>query len=437
MVRKKILISAGLMKSVNIPDTADAGTIIGGYGGQTLTVAQLRVLLGVTTAPPNTQTPSGSGAGAAGIAELDVAPGLVGGGLLIGNVPLRINKAQAAAMFCGGEDEGGGGAAPPGKRGKDGAIGPTGPAGTPGGKRGPAVALVVEPDEPSPILVRGPRGPVGPQGPSGGGGGGASKLKIWLPSEPDDPPMFVGRAKASSGGVTPATPVPLTIPDLCYWFDASTALAGVTAGVARIDAPNSKPGSPFAPWCAAGPGMQRNASNLNGLPIASFDGSQAHGSYMFPSGATGPLGIFSPAITVFAVFNPAGAGTFRGFMGNNASTQAYQMYLDTSNLIHLDSQGAVGLATTSHAFTAGTAVQMNVSWDQATGAWVTRVSSAADATGTSSATIASFTNGLFWLPNSSSQQFNGLFGDFIIYNRALTLTEKQANEAYLLAKWGV
>lgn len=191
------------MKSVNIPDATDAGTIIAGYAGQTLTVAQLQALLGVVKQPPNTQIPSGS-SGTGGAASLVLAPGLVGGGQLIGNVPLRVNKAQFAAMRRD-DGGGGGGSGPPGKRGKDGAIGANGPAGTPGGPRGHPIALVTPAPEPRPFIVRGPRGLQGVQGPAGPTGSGKAPKNLYFAERYYERPMFLGRAKASA-----ATPVVAT-----------------------------------------------------------------------------------------------------------------------------------------------------------------------------------------------------------------------------------
>lgn len=226
--RITIPVKGGLYKSVRVDTQQSAGTTISGFDNQIITLDQLRAALGLNNKASVTP-PSGGGGGSTG--SLIVAPGLVGGGPLIGSVPLRINKAQAAAMFVGGggDDDGGGGSVVPGKRGKDGvagSTGPAGPAGTPGGPRGYPIALVTEPEEaPTPIPVRGRAGPPG----AAGAAGPAGRTKIWLPENDYEEPMFVGRAKANAGSTTIATTLAAAIladSPFVFWKcdDASTAL---------------------------------------------------------------------------------------------------------------------------------------------------------------------------------------------------------------------
>lgn len=75
----------GIRKVVTVDQAATTGTTIAGFAHQTLTIAQLRALLGLKPAVPNTQS-SGVSANAA----LIVGPGLSGGGALVGTVPLNL-----------------------------------------------------------------------------------------------------------------------------------------------------------------------------------------------------------------------------------------------------------------------------------------------------------------------------------------------------------
>lgn len=321
------------MKSVNIPEGTDAGTIIAGYAGQTLTVAQLQTLLGVVKTPPNTQTPTGGG-GSSGSGTLALAPGLVGGGALVGNVPLRINKQQAAAMFCGGggDDDGGGGSVVPGKRGKDGVpggIGPTGPAGTPGGPRGHAIATVVEPeDPPTPMLIRGPRGFQGNPGVSG-----VSRNRIWMPqSEEYEEPMFVGRAKASIGGTV-------------------SSLVNIT--------PDTHPASPtvFDDEFESGTVIDTTGARRSGAnPWVIFGGSSAN--YPVANGSVGATSGTNAAVQTL----PAGSWTFvtkiwwqnssqQGglLIGNRTTGKAYNIFQFTSNAWDIQ-LGTINATTWAYAF---------------------------------------------------------------------------------------
>lgn len=220
--RVTIPVKGGLYKSVRVNTQQSAGTTISGFDNQIVSLDQLRAALGLNNKASVTP-PSGGGIGSA---SLIVAPGLVGGGPLLGAVPLRINKAQAAAMFMGGGDDDGGTSGAPGKRGKNGAIGANGAAGTPGGPRGYPIALVTEPEEAMAIPVRGRRGFQGIQGIQGISG----KPKIWLPENDYEEPMFVGRAKASTGAVVAPTTLAAAIlsdSPFAFWKcdDTSTSLA--------------------------------------------------------------------------------------------------------------------------------------------------------------------------------------------------------------------
>jgi hypothetical protein len=120
--RVQVPVLGGLRKSVAV---GQSGTTIAGYESQTLTLAQLKALLGVSAATPttpNTITPGAS-------ASLVPGPGLAGGGGLVGSVPLYLTAPIPAMM---GDDGGGGGGdgdpGPPGRDGVAGAAGPMGPA---------------------------------------------------------------------------------------------------------------------------------------------------------------------------------------------------------------------------------------------------------------------------------------------------------------------
>lgn len=81
----------GLRKKITLGSVSTA-TTISGLEGQTLTLAQLALLLGTSTAPSSgTSTPAAGGSGSSGGASLVLGPGLSGGGPLVGSVSLRLN----------------------------------------------------------------------------------------------------------------------------------------------------------------------------------------------------------------------------------------------------------------------------------------------------------------------------------------------------------
>lgn len=299
------------MKSVRIPDASAAGTAIAGYAGQTLTVAQLQTLLGVTQATPNTQTPPGGGGGGAGVASLVLAPGLVGGGPMIGSVPLRVNKAQAAAMFSTSGKSGQAG--PPGQKGKPGPQGPVGAngaAGTPGGPRGFAVALQAPPKVVY-ITQRGPRGIAGPQGIAG-----QSKGRIWTgPERQVQPIIYAPRKIVTSGGATGVNITPDTHPaspftnndefetgstingSLWTWRQQNTATAVVAQGSVVLTA-------------------QVSASAI----INAFDQALPGGACTFVVKAGGYMPSSGNAITPIFLYEPTSGKAFGIGLFNNAGT---------------------------------------------------------------------------------------------------------------------
>ena len=181
----------GLRKVIRVPDATTAvGTTIAEYGSGTITLAQLKAALGVTTNPTGNIS-SGAGGGSGGSsASLSTGPGLAGGGPLVGNVPLRLT-APRPAFVIGDDDDGGGGGdpGPPGRRGADGLPGPTG---SPGPAR-PAVWFVS--DEPEP----GEPGPPGPRGPAGSGGGGTVSTTDSVTGDGVGTPIQLVNDSASPG----------------------------------------------------------------------------------------------------------------------------------------------------------------------------------------------------------------------------------------------
>lgn len=188
MAGKKVQVPVlgGLRKVIQIPNAQNVGTTIQEFGATVVTLAQLKAALGITS----TKTVS-TGGGSLGSASLVVGPGLSGGGVLTGAVPLYLTA--PIPVFFGGDGDGGDGEpGPPGVAGAKGATGALGPSGPPilftadepeealnaipgsigaqgltgaAGPTGPPIFLLGDDGE------EGAFGPPGPQGPAGTGGG--------------------------------------------------------------------------------------------------------------------------------------------------------------------------------------------------------------------------------------------------------------------------
>lgn len=204
----------GLRKVIRIPTaTADAGTTLSGFANQTLTIAQLKTLLGVISVSPSL------GAGGGGGGAIRLGPGLTGGGPLSGVVPIYLT----APIPYGIMEEGGGGDGDPGPPGVAGVNG----VGTTGaqGPIGPPIFLEAEAGADGEMTIPGGQGPAGNPGASGLNG-----IPIFMISDDgvDGDPGPPGAAGASSGStVTTLAAAILADAPFAFWKcdDASTSLA--------------------------------------------------------------------------------------------------------------------------------------------------------------------------------------------------------------------
>jgi Collagen triple helix repeat (20 copies) len=91
-MKKTQVPSVGGIRKMLIPDTTAVGTTIAELGSNTVTLAQLAALIAAATPPVNT---GGGNIGTGNEATLTPGPGLSGGGVLIGNVPIRLTIPSA------------------------------------------------------------------------------------------------------------------------------------------------------------------------------------------------------------------------------------------------------------------------------------------------------------------------------------------------------
>lgn len=203
----QVPVVGGLRKVITVQGpTQAAGTTIAGFANQTVSLAQLASALGVTPTKP---TPGGSSGGGAA-AALVPGPGLVGGGVLVGAVPLHLLAPIPAFVF---DSDGGGGDGDPGPpgtigiNGANGAVGPPGPSGGPPGPPGPATFLMEPEQGEDGWPIPGPRGVSGAAGPAGP----VASPVIWMPDDGHDgdmgPPGVNGAAGTGGGGSSPTSTI--------------------------------------------------------------------------------------------------------------------------------------------------------------------------------------------------------------------------------------
>jgi Collagen triple helix repeat (20 copies) len=167
MVKKvQLPVIGGIRKVIQTSTATVPGTTIAELGSGTITLAQLAAIL---TSIQTQQTNTGGGnIGTGAEGSLIPGPGLAGGGVLAGNVPIRLVAPIPAFIF----DDGGGGdgdIGPPGPPGRAGASGSAGASGVPGA----AVFFALEDGadgDTGPPGQAGAAGVAGAAGPSGSPG---------------------------------------------------------------------------------------------------------------------------------------------------------------------------------------------------------------------------------------------------------------------------
>lgn len=138
MGRKIQVPAIGGLRKV-IQPSATAGTTIAEFGSQSITLAQLKAALGVTSSSVVSTASASSGSSA----SLVLGPGLSGGGTLVGAV--NVNLTAPIPAFIGDDPQ----------EGEPGPPGPPGVAGAAGtkGANGPAIWMLEDPVYDEPIAV--------------------------------------------------------------------------------------------------------------------------------------------------------------------------------------------------------------------------------------------------------------------------------------------
>lgn len=236
--------------------------------------------------------------------------------------------------------------------------------------------------------------------------------------------------------------IPAAIPDLQLWWTSSNIQASAGTAIFRFEEQtpwiNGPINGPPAGFTSA---VVIDATLLNGLPLAKWPGS---------GNASSAIPLLVPQVlvngtTFFAVVKGNSAVAAQAMIGGTAGSLAF--YLNNSagaSKIGLTKTNAASIGTATAAWVAGTAFQCNATYNPTTGAFAFRQGRTTNGSGTgvtaAGGTLASAAVTTNWLGadlNASTNTNGGSVGELIIYNRILTLTEIQAVEAYLLAKWGV
>jgi len=244
-----------------------------------------------------------------------------------------------------------------------------------------------------------------------------------------------GRVTAAANGGGGSTPVPGTISDLAYWYQADQN-ANQTAGFQVPVLPNSSPSAPGYNAVlqynggTATSGAKRSATTLNSLPILSCDGTSDVQYEMVGQG----MSLVNQA-TFVALFQIASDS---GYLTLVSGTGLYSLQFRV-NYGHIDlvSAGHAEIVVSGTNLTPGTWYQASGTYNVVTGAYQIRIAKATTDTGSSAQTINAVSDSILWSARDGGQNFNGYVAELMVYTRVLTLSEIESIEAYLTSKWGV
>lgn len=187
------------MRKVQLPVVGGVRKVITVGADQSASIDNLQTQINALAAALNQLLGKNTATGGVGASAAIVpGPGIGGGGVVAGAVPISLIAPIPAFIFEEGGGGGDGDPGPPGLAGPQGPVGPAGPSGGPQGPPGPAVYLAGEDGQDGLDAIPGPRGASGPQGPAGPAG-----QTIWLPEDfsQDDIVLPAGATIGSSVAV--------------------------------------------------------------------------------------------------------------------------------------------------------------------------------------------------------------------------------------------
>lgn len=234
--------------------------------------------------------------------------------------------------------------------------------------------------------------------------------------------------------------IPTQIPNCVAWMDAAdTSTDNITSSGGLVSAIDNKANSqiPFTQGTGAAQ-PTTNSLTIAGKNALSFDGTNDR------LGANGLSAYFTTGTAPFTAFVVGYTNTItggaRGIWGASFSTSRYISSFRSNNSAFMEigsenNAGGFKDITSSNALVNTTPFALTTVYDG------TNVSNYQDASTINTGTT--FANGAITLDTFSigsilaaNFYWNGAIGEFILYNRALTSTERLTVQRYLGQKWG-
>jgi hypothetical protein len=230
------------------------------------------------------------------------------------------------------------------------------------------------------------------------------------------------------GGASVA--LPGTIPDLTLWIETDNILGAGNANITRI-----QERTPWITGLAASNlsgAVFIDPTQLNSLNVLKWPAALSSGNYPLTAGV-----LFNLGCTIFVVARGNVTTTDQAILGTSSAGIALYLRSTTAKLA-LVKGGTAVIGQSTATWSAGTAFQANVTYNQSTGAYAFRQGRATAGSGTG-ATGAGLTVGTANLGADGGTAFlnSAALAAVIVYNRVLSGAEITSVENYLFAKWGV
>lgn len=226
--------------------------------------------------------------------------------------------------------------------------------------------------------------------------------------------------------------VPPDVSVLVAWWDAA-ATSTLTLSGSQVASWASRVGT--ATWAQATTTVRPtwSATGRNSLPAVLSNGSNQRMTY---SNGVLPTGT-NVSHTMFLGFNSGGSGSFRCLMNWSTASGGTGRYFGHNNSVNVTFTGA---NSTTDNFT-------TISWanqDKIMSTQVTGTASTINVDGSTTAFTKTTTynttvnaNAALFSTIASAQYWQGSAQDLIVYNRALSLADRQRVEGYMAAKWNL
>ena len=221
---------------------------------------------------------------------------------------------------------------------------------------------------------------------------------------------------------------PIDVPGCALWLDAADQ-SSMTLSGSSVTQWNDKSGNGYNALPNAG-GSAITMGTLNSVPAITFPAAST--AAFLPSSS---LTVGSGGYSVFFVANQTSfaSGGTRIYSANSGGIQSAIDNTPSPRILTVVIDGSVMSST----FTMISNVPFMYSYtisSSTSGLWKNGIS--AGTAGGSTTSISNFYIGNFAFP-SSSLAFTGQMGEFLIFNTALTTSQRQQVEGYLAHKWGL